>query len=260
MDKFEKIDDILDMEISEETASHLTEALVAWKEEYAATLEERNSEVLEEKIQELEELNERWREEMAEEYSDRYISALSEMRDEVKANVLAEYVDTDPTHRVMEEIKRLVAPTIDEEYTKNVYLEELLSLRDQVDSYEKEKQLKEGAETLEELIEGYDDKVKPLLRELLGEGTAEEVEEKFYKLVSVLTEEDEDDDEDWDDEDDEDFEFDDEFDFDDEDEDLDEDFDWDEDDEFSSIFEEFEEDGDASGIGPGRKAMLNLIK
>jgi hypothetical protein len=258
MDKFEKIDDILDMEISEETASHLTEALVAWKEEYAATLEERNSEVLEEKIQELEELNERWREEMAEEYSDRYISALSEMRDEVKANVLAEYVDTDPTHRVMEEIKRLVAPTIDEEYTKNVYLEELLSLRDQVEGFKKKMELEEGRRTLEELIESYDDRVKPLLREFIGEGSAEEVEEKFYKLVTSLNEdEDEDEDFDFDDEDDEDdFDWDDE-DFDLDDEDFDEDF---SDDEYSSIFEEFEEDGDASGVGPRRRAILDLVK
>lgn len=255
MEKFEKIDDILDLEISEEMAGQLSEALVAWKEEYAAKLEEKNNEILEEKLQELEELTEKYHEEMAEEYSDRFISALSEMREEVKASVVAEFVDTDPTHKIMEEIKRLVAPTIDEEYTKNVYLEELLTLRDQVNEYEKEKDLEEGRKTLEELIENYDDKIKPILREFVGEGTSEEVEEKFYKLVTTLNEDDEEDEEDFDfDEEDDDLE---DLDLDFDDEDLEEDWD---DEEFSSILEEFEEEGDAGGISPRRRAILDLVK
>lgn len=95
MDKLEKFDDILKMELSEEVASKLTEALVTWKEEYAAQLEEKNSQVLDARLQELEEMNEQWREEVAEEYSDKFIDALNEMRGEVKANILAEYVDTE---------------------------------------------------------------------------------------------------------------------------------------------------------------------
>lgn len=258
MEDFKKIDDILQMEISEEVASQLTEALVAWKEEYASMLEEKNNEVIESKIQELEEINEKWREEMAEEYSDKLISALSEMREEVKANVLSEFVDTDPTHRVMEEIKKLVAPTINEEYTKNVYLEELLSLRNQVKDYENKIKLEEGRKVREELIESYPDRLKPLLREFVGEGSAEEVEENFYKLVKSINEDSADDDFEFDDEEEEDEEdFD--FDFDDEEEEVEEeDIDWD---EFSSIDEEFEEDGDASGkkIPSNRRAILDLI-
>jgi hypothetical protein len=253
MDRLERIDDILSLEISEEVAEQLSEALVSWKEEYASNLEEKNNEILEEKLQEIDEMNERWREEMAEEYSEKFISMLSEMRDEVKANVLAEFVDTDPTYKLMEEIKRLVAPTIDEEYTKNIYLEELLELRSQVSRLEEEKELEEGKRTLEELIENYDDKIKPLLREFIGAGSPDEVEDKFYKLITTLNEDTDDDDDDDFDIDDDDFDFDD-LDFDDLDEDLDDL------DEFSSILEEFEEDGDASGITPRKKAILDLVK
>jgi len=254
MNKLEKFDDILKMELSEEVATKLTEALVTWKEEYAAQLEEKNAEVLEAKLQELEEMNEQWREEVAEEYSDKFIDALNEMRGEVKANILAEYVDTDPTHKVMEEIKRLVAPTINEEYVSNVYLEELITLREQVKEYERAKLLAEGEKVKEELIEGYSDKLKPLLRTLIGEGTAEEVENKFIEIVESLQEDEDDEDFDEEDEDEEDFDF-----GEDDDEVEEEDIDWD---ELSSIEEEFEDSGDNDAGGkksPHRSAILDLL-
>lgn len=254
MDKFEKFDDILKLELSEEVAGKLTEALVAWKEDYAARIEETNNEVLEAKIQELEEMNEMWREGIAEEYSDKLIDALDEMRGEVKANVLAEYVETDPTYQVMEEIKRLVAPSINEEYIGNVYGEELVTLRGQVKSFQIEKELAEGARVKAELLESYSEKLRPLLSTLIGEGTAEEVENKFFEIIESISEDETP-------EDDEDFE---DFDFDDEDEededDAFEDIDWN---EFSSIDEEFEDSGDKDAGGkkksPAKSAILDLL-
>ena len=237
-------DDILNMEISEEAAEKLTETLVAWKDEYAARLEEKNEEVLNNKVQELEDLNEEWREKVAEEYSDRFCEALEEIRGEEKAHALAEVVKTDPSFRILEEIKKLVAPTINEEYVSNVYLEELQQLREENEAFKREKELREGAEILEELIEGYSDALKPLLRTLIGEGTADEVENKFYNIIDTITEssdedeDDEEDDEDSDDEDDEDDkkkkkskksdDEDEDDEEDDEDEDTNEDFDWEE--------------------------------
>lgn len=248
MGKFENFDDILNLELSEEVAGKLAEALTAWKEDYAATIEETNNEVLEAKIQELEEMNEMWREGVAEEYSDKLIDALNEMRGEVKANVLAEYVETDPTYKVMEEIKRLVAPSINEEYIGNVYGKELVTLREQVRTFQEEKLLAEGARVKAELLESYSEKLRPLLSTLIGEGTAEEVENKFFEIIESISEDDSPDD-------DEDFE---DFDFDDEEEEDDEfeEMDWK---EFSSIEEEFEDSGDKDAGGKKKTAAKSAI-
>jgi hypothetical protein len=241
--------DILDIELSEEEASKLAEEIQAWKEEFSAKLEEEADERLQAKIDELEEQNNAWREEVAEAYSEKFLSALDEMREDVRAEVLAESVETDPTHKVMEEVMRLVAPLMNEEYTENTYMGEIKRLADKVAEYEKKEALDEGAATLEELIEGYDDAFKPALRAIIGEGTAEEVTSRFESIIESLSESKKDDDEDDEDEDDED---DDDFDFDDEDEDEDEDDEDDEDDkkksvkeEFSSIQEDFEDDQDS---------------
>lgn len=241
--------DILDIELSEEEASKLAEEIQAWKEEFSAKLEEEADERLQAKIDELEEQNNAWREEVAEAYSEKFLSALDEMREDVRAEVLAESVETDPTHKVMEEVMRLVAPLMNEEYTENTYMGEIKRLADKVAEYEKKEALDEGAATLEELIEGYDDAFKPALRAIIGEGTAEEVTSRFESIIESLSESKKDEDEDDEDEDDED---DDDFDFDDEDEDEDEDDEDDEDDkkksvkeEFSSIQEDFEDDQDS---------------
>ena len=279
--------DILDIELSEEDASKLAEEIQAWKESFSAKLEEEAEERIQAKIDELEEQNNAWREEVAEAYSEKFLAALDEMREDVRAEVLAESVETDPTHKVMEEVMRLVAPLMNEEYVENTYMGEIKRLADKVAEYERKEALDEGADTLEELIEGYDDAFKPALRAIIGEGTAEEVTARFEAIVESLNEaeadddEDDDDDVDFDDEDeddedekkskkakkakkskkdDEDDE-DDEEGKDDEDEDeFDEDFDFD-DEELSTIREEFEDDQDGRvKKNPLRESMMRLYK
>ena len=262
--------DILDIELSEEDASKLAEEIQAWKEEFSAKLEEEAEERIQAKIDELEEQNNAWREEVAEAYSEKFLAALDEMREDVRAEVLAESVETDPTHKVMEEVMRLVAPLMNEEYVENTYMGEIKRLADKVAEYEKKEALDEGAATLEELIEGYDDAFKPALRAIIGEGTAEEVTARFEAIVESLNEGKDDEDDDDEDDDDEDFDFDDDEDEDDDDKDSkkkkskkDDDDDEDEDDddedddkgkkkEVSSIPEEFEDDQD----GPKKKNLL----
>lgn len=260
--------DILDIELSEEDASKLAEEIQAWKEEFSAKLEEEAEERIQAKIDELEEQNNAWREEVAEAYSEKFLAALDEMREDVRAEVLAESVETDPTHKVMEEVLRLVAPLMNEEYVENTYMGEIKRLADKVAEYERKEALDEGADTLEELIEGYDDAFKPALRAIIGEGTAEEVTARFEAIVESLNEAKGDDDDEDEEDDDEDFDFDDEEEDDDEkkdskkkskkDDEDDEDKKEDEDDEkdvkeeVSSIREEFEDDQD----GPKKRNVL----
>lgn len=259
--------DILDIELSEEEASKLAEEIQAWKEDFSAKLEEEAEERIQAKLDELEEQNNAWREEVAEAYSEKFLAALDEMREDVRAEVLAESVETDPTHKVMEEVLRLVAPLMNEEYVENTYMGEIKRLADKVAEYERKEALDEGAATLEELIEGYDDAFKPALRAIIGEGTAEEVTARFEAIVESLNEAKDDDDDDDDEDDDEDVDFDFDEDEEDEDEDKDEKKDEkkkskkDEDDEdeekgekkeASSIKEEFEDDQD----GPRKRNVL----
>ena len=282
--------DILDIELSEEDASKLAEEIQSWKEEFSAKLEAEAEERIQAKIDELEEQNNAWREEVAEAYSEKFLAALDEMREDVRAEVLAESVETDPTHKVMEEVMRLVAPLMNEEYVENTYMGEIKRLADKVAEYERKEALDEGAATLEELIEGYDDAFKPALRAIIGEGTAEEVTARFEAIVESLNEADEADDDE--DDDDEDFDFDDEEDDEDEkkekkskkdkkakkskkndedDEDDEEEKDDEEDEEFdeefvddeeiSSIKEEFEDDQDGRvKKNPLRESMMRLYK
>lgn len=282
--------DILDIELSEEDASKLAEEIQAWKESFSAKLEEEAEERIQAKIDELEEQNNAWREEVAEAYSEKFLAALDEMREDVRAEVLAESVETDPTHKVMEEVMRLVAPLMNEEYVENTYMGEIKRLADKVAEYERKEALDEGADTLEELIEGYDDAFKPALRAIIGEGTAEEVTARFEAIVESLNEADEADDDE--DDDDEDFDFDDEEDDEDEkkekkskkdkkskkskkddeddeddkeekDDEEDEEFDEEfvDDEEISSIKEEFEDDQDGRvKKNPLRESMMRLYK
>lgn len=257
--------DILDMELSEEDASKLAEEIQSWKEDLTAKLEEEAEERIQAKIDELEEQNNAWREEVAEAYSEKFLAALDEMREDVRAEVLAESVETDPTHKVMEEVMRLVAPLMNEEYVENTYMGEIKRLADKVAEYERKEALAEGAATLEELIEGYDDAFKPALRAIIGEGTAEEITSRFESIVESLSESKKDDDDDEDDEDEEDDD-DEDFDFDDEDDDEEKDDEEKKDEkkskkdsdekedkkEVSSIKEEFEDDQD----GPKKKSVL----
>jgi hypothetical protein len=256
---------ILDIELSEAEAQKLAEELQAWKESMAAKLEEEAEEKIQAKIDELDEKNNAWREEVAEAYSEKFLAALDEMREDVRAEVLAESVETDPTHKVMEEVLRLVAPLMNEEYTENTYMGEIKRLADKVAEYEKKEALAEGAATLEELIEGYDDAFKPALRAIIGQGTPEEVTAKFESIVESLNDSNKDDDDaDDEDVDDEDFDFEDDDDADDEVEEEDFDFDFDDDNkkEVSSIKEDFEDDQDGPKTRKSvlRESMMRLYK
>lgn len=247
--------DILDMELSEEEATKLAEEIQTWKEEFSAKLEAEAEQKIQDKINELDEQNNAWKEEVAEAYSEKFLAALDEMREDVRAEVLAESVKTDPVHKVVDEICRLVAPLMNEEYVENTYKSEMEKLVDKLAAFEKKEALAEGAATLEELIENYDESLKPMLRALIGEGTADEVTAKYTTIVESLNDANETVSED--DEEDDDFDFD--FDEDEEAEEESEDeVEEEEVEEVSTIVEEFEDDQDTPKKNSLRESMMRL--
>jgi len=196
------MDNILEMDLSPEDSKLLKEALESWKEEVYAGLLEKVEEAKERKLEELEEASIEYRSNLKKEYSDKMLKSLKEMEREIRAKVVAEVVADNPEIQILEQIKELVAPTLNEDYARNIYTEEIQTLREQIEKLEEERAIEEGAKKLAELVSPYSRKTQNLIISLVNEGGPKEVTEQFYSIMESLNEEDEEemDDEDWDDE------------------------------------------------------------
>ena len=170
------------------------------------------------------------------------------MKDAIHAEMLAEVYESNPELKVLESIKEIVAPTLDEEYLGNVYTSELRDLREKVEELEEERELEEGAKKLAELLSSYEDRTKNIITSLIRPAGPEDIVEQFSELMETLedVENDDDDDDsddlndDTDDDDDDDFDFDD----DDDDSDDDDDFDFDDDDDDDDNDNDDDDDND----------------
>lgn len=222
---------LLNEELDEESANYITEAIQSWKEEVMAQLQEEVERAKADKLEELEELNLKYREELKEEYSDKLTTALAELKESVKADATANVLKNNPELKILESIKELVAPLLNEDFRENTYSDTIAQLAEENEALRREQEITEGAQTLAELLAPYSDKTQKLVLSLIKEGSPEEVTEQFYTIMESLQDvfgeaEDNNEDNDEDDEnktsnksDDEDEDEDD-----DEDEDLDEDF------------------------------------
>jgi len=223
----------------------LRESLSTWKEEVYATLMEEVDELKSQKIEELEEANREYQSEVKEEFAQKMVDALDEMRSEIRAEVLSEMVESNPELQVLERIKELVAPTLNEDYFGNVYAEEIQTLREENEALNEAMLLEEGAETLANLIAPYSERTQNIILAMVKEGNAEEVTEQFYELIESLKEVEDDEDLDEDDEDsdeDDDTVADDDSDEDDDDDSDEDDDDEDDEDDEDSTDESTEED------------------
>ena len=199
--------EILNMELSPEDENLLRESLTTWKEGVYADLLEEVEELKTKKIEELEEANREYQAELKEEFAKKMVVALNEMRDEIRTEVVSEMVASNPELQILEKIKELVAPTLNEEYYGNVYAEEMQALREENEKLKRDAELEEGARTLAELITPYSDKTQNIILAMIKEGNSEEVTEQFYELIESLSslEEDEEEVEDEESEEDEDY-------------------------------------------------------
>ena len=206
MDENKKIS-LLNEELDDESATYLKESINAWKEEMMAKLQEEVEQAKNDKIEELEEANIAYREELKEEYSDKLIAAINDLRESVKAEVTAEVIKNNPELKILEQVKGLVAPLLNENYVDEAYSNTIAKLSEENEELRHQEQLREGAETLSELLSPYSEKTQKLVLSLIKEGTAEEITEQFYNIMEslqdVFAEEDNDTDDEDDDTDDE---------------------------------------------------------
>jgi len=195
-----KKEDALNKELDLNEEEQIREHIKSWKEEVINELNEEFDNEKQKLIGVLEEENMKYQEELKEEFADKMMLALNEMRDEIKAEVISEMVSSNPELQILEKIKELVAPTLNESYGGNLYAEELALLREENLKIKREMSLEEGARTLAKLLSDYDKKTQRLIITLVNEGSAEEVTEQFYNIIESLSEGAEDDNEGDDDE------------------------------------------------------------
>lgn len=226
--------EILNMELSEQDEALLRESLTTWKESVYANLVEEVEELKAQKIEELEEANREYQAELKEEFAGKMVKALDEMRTELRSEVLSEMVSSNPELQILEKVKELIAPTLNEEYYGNIFAEEIQALREENESLKRDAELDEGAQALAELIAPYSDKTQNIILAMIKEGNAEEVTEQFYELIESLGEITEDDEVE-----DEDDEVEDEDDYDEDGEDIDDD---EEDEEEDEVDESYDDD------------------
>lgn len=192
---------LLDNSLDEASQKYIQEALENWKESVTNQLVEQMEEVKAAKIEELEEENQKYREQLREEYADKMMAGLSDLEGKMKAEVTAKVVKDNPELKILEQIKEIVAPLLNEDYRESTYSDTLAALSEEVETLKREKAISEGKETLNDLLAPYTDRTKRMVSALIEEGTSDEVTEKFYNLVENLpelfeAEEDEDDEDD----------------------------------------------------------------
>ena len=191
--------DLLNQDISEETAKYIKTILESWKEKEFDQMTQESEQALSEKMEELERENASYREELKEQFTEKMLEGLAELKETVRAEVLSEVIKNNPELKILTQIKSLVAPLIDEDYRDNMYEDTLIKLSEENEKLKRECELNEGKETLTHLLQGYNAKTQQAMIQLIEPGSPEEIQEQFYKLynnLSVLFESDNSDDSD----------------------------------------------------------------
>jgi len=178
------------IELTPEEQEELKEQLNAWKQSVINKVEEELTEKYEEleaALKEEYELKvEEIRDKMKKVFTKRFVNALKEMYEQIKAEVLAESYDS-PEMRVLEEIKALVYPLINGSEAER-YANEFVRMAEMNEELQEELEYIKGQKKLMELTEGLSPEVKKVVVSLVGEGTEEEIVERFAAIKQALEE------------------------------------------------------------------------
>lgn len=180
-----------EINLTDEQQKELKDKLDAWK------LTERNKieETLTEKYEQMEaELKEQY-EDLVEEikgnmkkvYSKRFTTALKEMHEQIKAEVMVESLNS-PETKALEEVKAVVYPLINEPTAKR-HRDEFTKLAAMYENNLEEFELLKGANKKAQLLESLSPDIRKVVTKLLGEGNEQEIVEKFAAIKTALKEE-----------------------------------------------------------------------
>ena len=180
-----------ELKLTESEQAELKDKLDAWKVAEKKKIEEDFTDKYEQMEAQLrdetETLVEEIKENMKKVYTKRFTKALKEMYEEIKAEVLAESRHT-PEAKALEEVKAVVYPLMNEPAAKR-HRNEFSKLASMYESLLKEFDLLKGQNKKGQLVASLSPEVRKVVDKLIGEGTEEQIVDKFTTIKQALKEE-----------------------------------------------------------------------
>jgi len=180
-----------DIKLTEAQQSALKEKLDSWKLNEKKKLETELTEkyeIMESNLKdEYEDLVSNMKENMKKVYTKRFVKALKEMYNEIKAQVMVEHLDS-PEVKALEEMKSIIYPLINESTAKR-HRDEFSKLAEMYQETLGDLDKLKGEVKKGKLVESLSPDVRKVVTKLLGEGTEEEIVEKFTTIKQALKEE-----------------------------------------------------------------------
>lgn len=180
-----------DIKLTESDQAELKDKLDAWKAAERKKIEDDLTDKYEQMEAQLkdeyETLVEEIKENMKKVYTQRFTKALKEMYEEIKSSVMVESLHS-PEAKALEEVKAIVYPLINEPTAKR-HRNEFAKLASMYESLVKEYELLKGANKKATLISSLSPEVRKVVDKMIGEGTEEQIVEKFATIKQALKEE-----------------------------------------------------------------------
>lgn len=180
-----------DLKLTEADQSELKDKLDAWKAAERKKIEDDLTDKYDQMEAQLkdeyETLVEEIKENMKKVYTQRFTKALKEMYEEIKSSVMVESLHS-PEAKALEEVKAVVYPLINEPTAKR-HRNEFAKLASMYESLVKEYDLLKGANKKAVLIGSLSPEVRKVVDKMIGEGTEEQIVEKFATIRQALKEE-----------------------------------------------------------------------
>ncbi len=182
---------LADIKLTESQQSALKEKLDAWKLNEKKKLETELTEkyeIMEANLKdEYEDLVSTVKENMKKVYTKRFVKALKEMHNEIKAQVMVEHLGS-PEVKALEEMKAIIYPLINESTAKR-HRDEFNKLAEMYQITLEDLDKLKGEVKKARLVESLSPEVRKVVTKLIGEGNEEEIVEKFATIKQALKEE-----------------------------------------------------------------------
>lgn len=173
---------ILDMDLTPEDKEAVANLFEEWRKEELDKMSVALNESKEEEIKKIEEGLISYKEAIEEEYVDKVNVIVESLKPQLKKQILVEMNETNPDLLVMEKIKEIMFPLVNEESGKT-YVNEISLLKKENEELKRQNELDEGEKKKGKLLEGYSAKTSKILDKMIGEGSATEITEKFYEVL-----------------------------------------------------------------------------
>jgi len=180
-----------DIKLTDAQQAELKDKLDAWKAAEKKKIEEELTERYEQMEAELKEESENLiaevKENLQKVYTKRFSKALKEMYKEIKAEVMVESMKG-PEAKALEEVKAVVYPLINESTAKR-HKDEFTKLAQMYNELIEGHELLKGQLKKAQLLESLSEGTRTVVSKMMGEGTVEEMVEKFTVIKKALKEE-----------------------------------------------------------------------